>query len=159
MIASLRSWFGALSLREKRLVLVAAVLAVVTLLWFGLIRPLGDALSDAKSRHSNAVVRLAETEAQLATVKALQRNRPAPMAAPLEDTVRARAADAGFTLASVTPQSGNGLQIAISSARPAALFGWVADLEASGILVDSLTTTDNGDQTVSVTMVLKAQGI
>jgi general secretion pathway protein M len=50
------------------------------------------------------------------------------------------------------------VQIAIASARPGALIGWIADLEASGILVDRLGTTDNGDRTVAVQMTLKAQG-
>ena len=52
----------------------------------------------------------------------------------------------------------NGVQIAIASARPGALFGWIARLESAGILVDSLSTTDNGDKTVSVQMTLKARG-
>jgi len=47
---------------------------------------------------------------------------------------------------------------AYASARPGALIGWIADLEASGILVDRLGTTDNGDRTVAVQMTLKAQG-
>ncbi len=159
MMGSIRAWFAALSLREKRLVLVAAALAVLTFLWFGLIRPIGDGLADAKARHNSAVVRLAETQAQLDAVKALQRNRPPPLAAPLDLSIRDRAAESGFALASVTPQPGNAVQIAIASARPAALFGWIADLEASGILVDTLITTDNGDQTVSATITLKTRGI
>jgi hypothetical protein len=47
---------------------------------------------------------------------------------------------------------------AFASARPGALIGWIADLEASGMLVDRLGTTDNGDRTVAVQMTLKAQG-
>ena len=43
------------------------------------------------------------------------------------------------------------------SARPGALTAWLARLERAGILVDSLTMTDKGDRTVSVTMTLKAR--
>lgn len=159
MIGSIRSWFDALSLREKRLVLVAVALALVTLFWFGLVRPVSDGLADARVRHNNAVERLAEIEAQLASVKLLQRTRAAPFGAPLETVMRERAAQAGFALTSVAPQANNGLQIAIAAARPGAFFPWVGELEASGILVESLSTSDNGDQTISATLVLKTQGL
>lgn len=159
MIARLRTWYDALSLREKRLILVAAALAVVTILWLGIIRPVGDGLATSRERHANAVVRLAETEARVRAVQRAQRNRPPPLEAPLEAIIRDRASTAGFVLANVTPQAANQVQIAITSARPAALFAWIADLEAAGILVDQLSTTDNGDQTVSAQLSLKAQGI
>ncbi len=159
MTAALRAWFGALSLREKRLVLAAAALAFVTLFWFALVRPVSDGLADARVRHTNAVLRLAEIEAKLESVKIAQRSRAAPMTAPLETVVRERAAEAGFALTNVSPQPNNGLQIAIAAARPAAFFAWVADLEANGMLVESLSTTDNGDQTISVTLVIKIQGL
>ncbi len=159
MTASIKVWFAALSLREKRLVLAAVALAIITLFWFGLVRPVSDGLVDARVRHSTAVQRLAEIESQIESVKIMQRSRPAPIGAPLETAVRERAAEAGFALANVSPQPNNGLQIAITAARPAAFFAWIADLEASGILVESLSTSDNADQTISVTLVLKIQGI
>lgn len=159
MTVALKAWFVALSLREKRLVLVAVALAIVTLFWFGLVRPVSDGLADARVRHNIAVQRLAEIESQIESVKIMQRTRPAPISAPLETVVRERAAEAGFALASVSPQPNNGLQIAIAAARPAAFFAWVADLEASGILVETLSTSDNADQTISATLVLKIQGI
>lgn len=159
MTASIKAWFAALSLREKRLVLAAVALAIITLFWFGLVRPVSDGLADARVRHSTAVQRLAEIESQIESVKIMQRTRPAPISAPLETVVRERAAEAGFALANVSPQPNNGLQIAIAAARPAAFFAWVADLEASGILVESLSTSDNADQTISATLVLKIQGI
>lgn len=159
MTASIKRWFAALSLREKRLVLAAVALAIITLFWFGLVRPVSDGLADARIRHSTAVQRLAEIESQIESVKIMQRTRPAPISAPLETVVRERAAEAGFALATVSPQPNNGLQIAIAAARPAAFFAWVADLEASGILVESLSTSDNADQTISATVVLKIQGI
>ncbi len=159
MIASLRTWFTMLSLREKRLVLVAMALAVLTLFWFGLIRPVGDGLASAKVRHNDAVVRLAETERAIRALAEMQRNRPAPLSVPLDVAIREKAAAAGFTLANLTPQSNNAVQIQLAAARPSALFGWIATLEAEGILVESVTTTDNGDKTLSAALTLKARGI
>lgn len=156
---SIRAWLATRSLREQRMVLFAAALAVATLLWFGIIRPIGDGLSSAKSRYNGAVVRLAETRAQMQSLKQLQAHQPAPLAVPIDIAVRDRANSAGFAVASVNPQGPNGVQITITAARPAALFSWIADLESSGIIVDTLTTTDNGDQTISATIGLKARGI
>lgn len=159
MIANLRLWFAALSLREKRLVLVAMALAALTLFWFGLIRPVSDGLYAARVRHNDAVLRLAATEAQLRDIAQMQRNRPPPLQAPLDETIRARASAAGFALSNVTPQPGNAVQVQIAAARPIALFGWVAQLEADGIIVVALSTTDNGDRTLAAVVTLKAQGL
>lgn len=158
MIERFKTWFGDRSLREKRLLIVMAGLAVLTLVWAGIIRPLGDGLSSARERHTDAVIRLAETEARVKAVESLQRDLGAPLNAPLDAVIRDRANETGFALASVAPQGQGGVQIAIASARPGALFGWIARLESAGILVDALSTTDNGDKTVSVQMTLKARG-
>ena len=60
---ALKLWFDGRSLREKRLLLVMGALLVVTLLWGGLLRPLGDGLSSARERHADAVIRLGEAQA------------------------------------------------------------------------------------------------
>lgn len=159
MIGGIRLWFAALSLREKRLVLIAVALAALTLFWFGLIRPIGDGLASARVRHGDAVVRLAETERAIRALAEMQRNRPPPLAGPLDAILRDRATAAGFTLANLTPQPGNAVQVQLSSARPGALFGWIAALEADGIIVDTLTTADNGDKTLSATITFKARGV
>ncbi len=150
-------WYRALTPRERYLVLAAAVFAVLTLGYF-LVVPANEALASAKARHADAVIALGETQARVDAVKAAQSGRAAPLDVPLEAVIRARANDAGFALASVVPQGPDRVQIAIASARPGALTGWIADLEAGGLLVDRLATTDNGDRTVAVQMTLKAQG-
>lgn len=159
MIANLKTWFDGRSLREKRLLLIMAGLAVLTLIWGGIIRPLNDALSSARERQASAVLRLGETQAQIATLRVLQQNRPEPLGAPLVDVMRTRANDAGFPLSLANPLGNDRVQIAITSARPGALLGWIADLERSGVLVDSLNATNNGDQTVAVQLTLKVRGV
>jgi general secretion pathway protein M len=159
MIATLKTLFEQRSLREKRMLIVMAALALLTIVWGGIIRPVSDALSSARERHAGAVVRMGETQARLAVLQALQRNRPAALGGPLDAIVRARANDAGFPLSLANPVGNDRVQIAIASARPGALLGWIGDLEGSGILVDQLNVTNNGDQTVAVQMTLKARGI
>ncbi|WP_066650660.1 MULTISPECIES: type II secretion system protein GspM [Sphingomonas] len=159
MTASQRQWFAGLSPREKWLVLTAAVLAVLTFIWFAVIRPVNDALAGAKSRHTTAVLRLAATESQMAALKPLLQAGAPAMTGTLEATVRDRATQAGFVLTTVSPQTNNALLIGIASAKPAALFGWIADMERDGFIVDSLSTTDNGDHTISAQITWKLRGI
>lgn len=154
MMGALRTWFTALSARERMLVLVAGVLAAVTLLWFGITRPLIDGLADARARHAGAVSRLADAERALAAVRPLAGLGAPRIAGTLDTAIRDRANAAGFALTSVAPE-GEGIAIGIASARPGALFAWIADLEREGLLVDRLQTTDNGDRTLSVAMTLK----
>lgn len=156
-MTGLRTWFERRSLRERRLLLIMGALAVLTLIWAVVIRPVGDGLSSARERHANAVTRLGETEATVALLRAAQRSRPAPLTGALADIVRVQADMAGFSLTSLDQDGADRVRIAIPSARPGALTAWLAKLERGGILVDSVTMTDKGDRTVSVTMTLKAR--
>lgn len=156
-MTALRTWFDARSLREKRLLIVMAALAVVTLLWALVVRPVGDGLAGARERHADAVVEHGTVEAEVAAIRSARETRGAPLVGSLADAVRQRADAAGFALASLDEESPQRVRIAIQSARPAALASWVAGLEANGILVDSATWTDNHDQTVGVAMTLKAR--
>lgn len=157
MIGQMTSWFNVRSLREKRLILVMLALMALTLVWFGLIRPLGDALSSERQRHADAVVRFGETAARVDAIRELGRQRPAPLTGSLADTIRTRAADAGFAIASLDEDGPNRVRVGITGARPAALVPWLARLEAAGVLVDQATLTDKGDRTVGVRLVLKAR--
>ena len=159
MIARARAWFADRSQREQWAVAAAAILFAITLIWLGFIRPISDGLSSARERHDGAVLRLAETGTQMKELDRLQRNRPSALSAPLDAEIRTRAGEAGFELSSVSTQPDNAVQIIISSARPQAFFAWIADLEASGIIVSALSTNDNGNQTISATVSLKARGV
>lgn len=156
------AWFAARSLREKRLILVMLALLALTLIWAGIIRPVGDALSSARERQADAVTRLGQTRTEVDVVRAVQSRRgPAGIAGlsgTLADAVRGRADAAGFTLASLDPQADDRVHVTLTSARPAALVAWLARLERGGILIDSARMTDNGDRTVAADLVLKAQG-
>ena len=156
-MTGLRTWFQGRSLRERRLLLVMAALAVLTLIWAAVIRPIGDGLSSARERHASAVTRLGETEATVAMLRTAQRSRPAPLTGALADIVRVQADMAGFSLTSLDQDGADRVRIAIPSARPGALTAWLAKLERGGILVDAVTMTNKGDRTVSVTMTLNAR--
>ena len=100
---ALRLWFAGRSLRERRLLLVMAALAVVTIAWGGIWRPLDDALARASERQADAVLRLADTRTAVDAVHDAQAARGAAVTGSLADAVRASADTAGFTLASLDP--------------------------------------------------------
>jgi len=154
-MTGLRSWFAGRSLREKRLLLVMVALALLTLIWAAIVRPVGDGLASARDRHRDAVVRLAATEGAIESLKAA--GKPVPLSGTLADIVRGRADQAGFTIATLDEQAGGRVHLTIQSARPALLAGWLARLEGAGILVDAATLRDNGDRTVGADLVLKAR--
>lgn len=156
-MSALAPWWAARSLREKRLLLVMAALLVVAVSWLGILRPLSDALTDAHRRQIDAVILLGDTEARVAEVRRLRAGAPAPLAAPLDATIRDRANQAGFALGEVTALAPDRVRIAIAQARPGALLGWVAALEDAGMLVETLEATDNGDRTVSARITLRSR--
>ncbi|MET4896482.1 type II secretion system protein GspM [Sphingomonadaceae bacterium jetA1] len=153
---TLRLWFDGRSTREKRLVLVMMALLAVTIIWGGLLRPLGDGLSSARERHADAVIRLGEAEAIAADLRQ-RRRRPPALSGTLADTVRVSAEQAGFTLAALTEDGPGRVRAQIASARPAALTPWLARLERGGVLVEQATLTDNGDRTVAVALLVRTR--
>lgn len=155
---ALRLWFAGRSLRERRLILGAAVLALLLLLWAALLRPLGDALSDARAREADAVLRLADTRASVEAIRTAQASRGAAATGPLADVVRASADQAGFAIASLDPVGADRVRVGIAAAKGGALIGWLARLERSGVLVDAAQLTDHGDHTLGVDLTLKARG-
>ena len=155
-MTGLRAWFDGRSLREKRLLIVMTVLLAVTMVWAGVIRPVRDGLSSTRERYGAALTRLGETEAAVAAIRG---GGPArPLGAPLAETIRARADQAGFTLASLDEEAAGRVRATIATARPQALARWLAGLEAGGVLVEQATLTDKGDRSVSATLVLRARG-
>jgi general secretion pathway protein M len=156
-MTGLRTWFATRSLRERRLLLVMAALAAITLVWAGIVRPVRDALSAARERHAAAAVRLGETRTAIDSIRTVRALRAQPLAGALQDVVRAEADQAGFALETLEPQGTQRVRTTIRSARPGALTTWLARLERIGILVETATLRDNGDRTVGVDLLLKVQ--
>ena len=154
----LKEWFAGRSLRERRLILVMLGLAAVTLVWAAIILPVRNGLSSSRERYTDAVVRLGEAQAGIARMKAIQRRAATPLNRALADVVRASAEAAGLTLASLDPVASDRVRVGIATARAGALTAWIAQLEATGLLVDSLTIAGNGDGTVNAQMTLVRGG-
>lgn len=158
MIAALKTWFDGRSLRERRMLLVMAAMIVLTVIWFGVFLPISDGLSSSRTRLNDAIIRLGDAQAERDAITDLAHNRPQPIPGALADYLRQSAGDAGFALSNVDAQSDDRVQIAIPTARPGALFSWIADLENAGVVVSTIEVSNNGDQTVAAQILLIRRG-
>jgi general secretion pathway protein M len=153
MIQSFKLWWQERSLRERQLLGVMFALLAVVILWFGIVGPIESGKKAARADHAEALDRNAAIRARLAVLK-----RPMPaMAAtsgPLASRVETSAGEAGFILTRNAAASSGRVDIAIGSARPTALFGWIGGLEAQGVAVEMLTVTPAASGTVAAQMTL-----
>ncbi len=151
MIASLTRWWQALSLREQRLVGVAAVLAAVVLLWM-IVRPLVSYLGGLGDEHKFAIERAARIEAKAALVEGAAAPAGSSITGPLDQWIAVSAGDTGLTLDRNEARGDGAATLAIASARAPAVIGWLAQLEAQGLVIDRLTISPGTDGSVGVTV-------
>ena len=144
------AWWALRSPRERGLLAVMLVLIGLVLAWVAVIQPLADALDAAKARHGAAVAALAEARARTRPVSTSAAAGPA-------DAIAAQTASAaGFTGARIGSQGPARASVAIDAARPQALFGWIAEMERRGLVVERLSARANADQTLSAEVGVKA---
>lgn len=148
-------WWQARSARERMLLRVMLGLAVIVLGWLLVVRPLGDSLEAAKARHGAAVVALAEAKARRETIRGVPGAAPT---LPVDSLIGQSAGEAGFTAARVTAAGPARASVTIESARPQALFGWVASLERRGLVVERLQVRANADRTLAAELAFRARG-
>lgn len=147
-------WWGERSPRERGLLVIMAVLALIVLGWLLVVRPLGDQLDAAKTRYAAATVALAEARSREDVSGA---EAPAT-GAPVDSLLGAAATQAGFTNARIAAQGPMRATITIDSARSQALFAWLGQLERRGLRVERLGARTNSDRTIAVEAVLRARG-
>lgn len=159
MIGQWKDRWDALSLRERWLVGAMLALLAIVVLWLGIIRPVQGGLTSAEAELGAATERYAVIRARVDAIKRLSGNRPGALGAPLDMVISQSAGETGFTLDRNDPQGDGRVSIAIGSARPAAFFGWLADLEARGVQVETLNARPApGGNVISVTAVLRTAG-
>lgn len=151
------AWWDTRSAREKRLLLILAALLVLVLAWLLVIRPLGDARANAEQRLDAAVAELGKARADAVALRQLGA-RPAgaqPVPRPLDGFLMQAGGEAGFTNLNVMADGSSRATISVASARPQAFFGWLAQLERRGVVVESMSARTNPDQTIAVEAVLR----
>lgn len=156
MRAEAYSWWRLRTTREQRMILAMFAVLAVTLVWFGVVRPLDDALAAARARHARAITAEAEARGQADAIAALAKTRPPRLDLPVRIFVPQSATAAGFTVANANPFEPDGVAITIASAKPAAFFTWLSGLQARGLMVEALSTTANADRTLSVQFTVRS---
>lgn len=154
----IKSWWRTRTLREQRLLLAMFGLAALVLAWLVVIRPMSDALSNAKARHNDAVLALAEVKAEADAIRSAQQAAPSNFSAPVDTILGQSANEAGFTVTRVDREGPSQATLIIAAVRAQAFFGWVAQMESRGLIVDRLAATTNSDQTLSVQATFRARG-
>lgn len=151
MMDGLRDYWTGLSDRERRLLMVAGVLAAALLAWL-LVRPLMGFMEAAERDHRAAIEREGRVEAKLALLK-----RPASkggadlQGASLEQYLTASASEIGLSLSRHEARGNQAASFAIAGGKAAVVAAWLADLEARGLTFDQLSITPQADGTVGVT--------
>jgi general secretion pathway protein M len=159
MTEGFRRWLKSRTLREQRLVLAALALLAFVLLWLLIIRPLGDALSNARERHAEAAEALAEARGQAALIAQLERSAPTGgLAEPVDALMSRSATEAGFPITRLERDSPASATMVLGAVRPQAFFGWVGQMEGRGLIVERLSSTTNSDQTLAVQVTMRTRG-
>lgn len=150
MIESLKTWYFALSNRERVLVSVAGILTAVVVLIFGILVPTMAALQQAESGLDEAVQRRGRIEATVAAASIQTPTAALPAQAGIDLVVTQGAAEKGFDLLKPTNSAPGQVDFRIEQARAPALLAWLSELESQGIFISSITMrrASNGSVTV-----------
>ena len=137
----LSNWLAGRTSRERRLLALLGVIAFFTLGWLLVIRPLVDWEVAARARLVEATDRLGDVRGRMAALGAGNGNRVAAARSlgAIDLYVAQAAAEAGFTLDRNDPAGPDRTSVAIATARPEALFGWLGGLEVAGVTVETIS--------------------
>lgn len=152
MIVALRSWYLARTLREQRLLLLMAAVAIPLLIWLLIVRPVDAAYEDALQRHLEATDRNGRVRA-LARAAQAGRDSAASPALPAELTLvtAESAAQAGLSLDANSAAGADSVSVSAAQASPAVALQWLRDLESRGLTVEEMRLVPGQPGTASLT--------
>lgn len=139
----LAAWWRGRSGRERGLLTVMALLFLAVGVWFGVVGPVMAWRADAAERRATAERRLDRLQIAERRVRPVADVDPAAVRASAEPAATAAGLTATFTAGD------RGLEFTIASAATPALFGWLAQLEASGVTPAALTVTETSEGTLT----------
>ncbi len=156
MIDTIRNWIVGLSQRERILVGIAGLLLAGLVGYYGIARPMFGAMTDAEQRYVDAIEQQARIDAKVVALEQPTDGTMVKFSGAIDAFVGQSAGETGIAVASVTPQSDNRVNMVVESAKPTALFGWLARIEREGIAVESLSVDPSDNGTISATMTLRS---
>lgn len=157
MLQPLRDWFAGLSGRERWLVGVAGVLALLVIAVYGIVLPLGAAHDNAHARHREAVFASSRVLARLDSLDRAPEAAPTG-SGPVSQAVAAAADVQGLVLQANTARGNDGAQISVATAAPGAALALLDSLSAEGIVAEQVTITPAADGSVALNASLRRIG-
>ncbi len=150
MTERLRQHWAERSLRERQLLVVMFGLFALTVLVFGIIRPLSNATTTARDRLDRVTIEGGQIVSIAETLRDARKSAPPPLTGTMVLAVSQSAGTAGFTLSTLDPQGDDRVGITIPTAKSPALFAWLRTLAQQGIFVERMTLRTNADTTLAV---------
>lgn len=135
---NIRNWFTALSRREQILLGTAGALLLISIIVFGVVRPLWLGSFAAKESYTQQAYAAAQLDARFSVLQ----SAPAPVEAPsgsLIEILTSDAAPRGIILSSTNPSAQGGAAVTVSAINPNSFFEWALALEEKGIILAKLT--------------------
>lgn len=125
-------WWNTRELREKILIAIAAVLAIVIGFWFGVISPLAKAKSEAQQNLTRAIDDKALIDVALLRLGARNTNmaRPADNFDAFRSEVTSLAQRRGLAIFRLQAGSDGSLQLTFNDVAPEDIFVWLEEIAA-----------------------------
>ena len=153
-----RDWWLGRSERERWMLGFMFGVIALLLVWLLIVRPFAAARTAGHVRLAAATESAGRIAAAAEALKQARTSAPPVLTVALPVAVEQAAESNGFTLSRLDVQGTDRATIAIATARPPALFAWLAALERQGIIVDQLTLRTNSDATLAVEGIVRTRG-
>lgn len=148
-----RDWFAGLTGRERWLVGIAGMLAVIVIGVYGIILPLGEVHDDAHVHHREAVEASGRVMARLEALENAP-DAPAARTGPVSQLVAAAADAQGLVLQANDARGNDATQISVPTSAPGAALALLDTLGKQGINAEQVTITPSADGSVSLNATL-----
>ena len=148
-------WFSGRSPREQALLGLLGALLVGTVGWYGVANPLLNWRQAAAERRAHAELAAVQAIQDANLVAGARTGRAAIAPDALPALLTATAAEAGVTVTREQPEGGGAHTVWLEGARPAAVFGWLAEVERRGGVVRDVTALKSGGGVLDVQATLE----
>lgn len=153
---SVRDYLSNLSVREQILIGVMVGLLLVIVGYYGITRPLISAITTVKQEQADAVQREGRIMAKIdhLTGQGTQIAERTVIDGPLDLFVRGSLSELGLSPTEVTAAGDTRITLTITPVSAPTLFGWIAAVEARGLIVSDMDVKPAEGSTLSARLTL-----
>ena len=153
---ALRDYLTNLSKREQILIGVMMGLLLVVVGYYGITRPLVGAIATVKQEQADAVLREGRIMAKIdhLTGQGTQLEKRTTVDGPLDLFVRGSLSELGVAPTEVTAAGDARITLTITPVAAPTLFGWIAAMEARGLVVSDMDVKPAEGSTLTARLTL-----